>query len=423
MKSEGKTVISKKNPIFKGMGLCDPHGVVYDDTLYLFLGHDTKPKFPEYLIDDWEIFKTNDGITFEHTDTIYPDETYSEQKHACWATHGAERNGQYYFYFSIGNKSIGVMKSAHPGRGYKDVLKRPLLEKNQTPTLSYDPHVFIDDDENQTPYIIFGAPKWAYGDLADGYYIARLKENMVELDETPRKIMLNHPGDDKAALHKFNGIYYLSWASFYAISDNVYGPYTYVGNVNASRDHGSFFFWNNQWFCSFTVFDPYYHYRSSGLTYVFYKNNNEMATDSLINEYGVGRYDARWHRISASWYMKASRYLVKESPNGGFEVSGMSDHDFITFPHIHHIPKKAAVHVLYANQTGTDAVLEIHRNHADGTLLGSANLGKSPFYDVGAYSFASIPLKENAKEESLCFVIRGKDADVILYQFSITKTI
>ena len=37
--------------------------------------------------------------------------------------------------------------------------------------------------------------------------------------------------DDKPSLHKHGGLYYLSWRGFYAVSENVYGPYEYRGTV------------------------------------------------------------------------------------------------------------------------------------------------------------------------------------------------
>ena len=48
-------------------------------------------------------------------------------------------------------------------------------------------------------------------------------------------------------------MYYLSWASFYAVSDSICGPYKTMGNLGMSQDHASFFHWNEQWFMAFTV--------------------------------------------------------------------------------------------------------------------------------------------------------------------------
>ena len=107
-----------------------------------------------------------------------------------------------------------------------------------------------------TFYIVFGGPKWAYGEGA-GYFIARLNEDMVSLAETPKKIELDHEADDKAPLNRIGDKYYLSYGSHYAISENVYGPYRYMGNTGASEDHGSYLEWNNQLFNSFTIMESF----------------------------------------------------------------------------------------------------------------------------------------------------------------------
>ena len=39
------------------------------------------------------------------------------------------------------------------------------------------------------------------------------------------------PTDDKPFLHYNNGHYYLSWGCFYAMADNVYGPYDTKGSI------------------------------------------------------------------------------------------------------------------------------------------------------------------------------------------------
>ena len=401
-----RTVTAKKNPVFQGKGLCDPHGLVVGNTLYLFMGRDADPKGGGFAMDDWQVWKTTDGVNFTHCTTILPEETFAGKTHDCWATHAVEKNGFYYFYFSDANHSIGVMKSDRPNGGYKDVLHRPLVAENSTPTMSYDPHVFIDDDG--TPYLLFGAPKWAYGDNADGYYIARLKETMIELDETPRKVCVNHPGDDKPALHKFRGVYYLSWASFYATSETVYGPYTFRGNIGVSRDHGSFFEWNHQWFFSFGTYDPYPMFRNSALTYIHYRENGEMAADSLINEYGVGKYSADWNRIFAAWYMKASRYMKRESKNGGFEVADMQDGDYLVFPKVIGIPKRAEIHFLIsADKTAAPGRLEVRRETPHGALLAAMEINKTQGYDYGCYTMLTATLAPHKKTEDLCFIVRG----------------
>ncbi|GAL67206.1 hypothetical protein JCM19301_1818 [Jejuia pallidilutea] len=108
------------------------------------------------------------------------------------------------------------------------------------------------------------------------------------------------PTDDKPFIHKYNGKYYLSWGCFYAMSNNLYGPYNYVDTVIKESSfakgydsptwpngflqgrHGSFFEWHNQWYyvyCDISQTGNRY-FRDAFLSYVHYKANGEMATIS-----------------------------------------------------------------------------------------------------------------------------------------------
>jgi arabinoxylan arabinofuranohydrolase len=311
------TIRSKKNPIIPNRGVCDPHIHIFKDKAYLYATHDADPDGRDYRMHDWQIWSSPDLVEWTLESTFRPEDTYIGPSDSCWATDAAERNGKYFFYFSNGMRDTGVAVSDYPGGPFRDALGKPLLPENLTPTRQYDPAVFIDDDEQSTPYIIFGSPVWAGG---DSYYIATLNEDMVSLKEAPTKIILNDPADDKPFLHKHNGIYYLSWASFYAISNCVTGPYHLVGNTGASPDHGSFFEWNGQWFNAFTVLDPTLTYRATGICYVHYRNNGEMLVDPLIIEYGVGHYDARWTKIEAEWYMAGHQIHKIDNPRRGIDV-------------------------------------------------------------------------------------------------------
>ena len=45
--------------------------------------------------------------------------------------------------------------------------------------------------------------------------------------------------DDKPFLHKFQGVYYLSWGCFYALGASPYGPFNYSGSIiDPARLHG-----------------------------------------------------------------------------------------------------------------------------------------------------------------------------------------
>lgn len=303
-------VITKKNPIIPGRGVCDPHIHVFDGRLYLYASHDAVPDARGFTMHNWQIWSSADAVTWRLEATVRPEDFFMGPSENCWAVDAAERDGKYYYYFSDGNRRIGVGVADSPAGRFKDVLGRPLLDGKMTPTREYDPAVFRDDDGEY--YLVFGGPAWCYGEGC-GYYIARLNEDMVSFAETPRKIELDHCGDDKASLNRFGGRYYLSYGGFYAIADSVYGPYRFMGHTGSTIDHSSFCEWNGQLFQAITVKEQTDRYRSSGLCYVHVKDSGELVTDPLIVEYGVGQYDGNWSRIEAQWYMKGEN--VKKVEN------------------------------------------------------------------------------------------------------------
>jgi arabinoxylan arabinofuranohydrolase len=229
------------NPLISEPGMSDPHMLVVGDVCYLFTGHDVGIGVQDWVMPDWRIFRSEDLQTWTHVGTISPENnTMGKGNTSCWAGDIVGRNGKYYWYYSNRKLSTGVMVASRPEGPYTEALGKPLVN-------SFDPTIFTDDDS--TPYIIYG----------EGVYkIARLKDSMIELDETPKDIVINRttyfPKMDKNSLHKYNGVYYLSCSGYYATSKNIYGPYEakgVVGNgwgLDTLYAHGDFFVWKHEWY-------------------------------------------------------------------------------------------------------------------------------------------------------------------------------
>lgn len=257
-------------------------------------------------MDDWWIWSSSDLVNWTHETTLNPEETFLKDPEfrSCWATDTVERNGKYYWYFSARGET-GVMVGDSPVGPWRDPLGKPLLTigmipdrqtpEGPKPVRLYDPGVLVDDDGEA--YIVAGV--WEY-------YIARLNEDMISLAEEPRKLVINQPEgpygigktDDKPYIHKRNGIYYLSWGSYYGMSDNVYGPYDCKGSFLKAENvdpefrthykddergitfdrHGSFFEWRGQWYfiCNDMSQTGNRFYRDSVIAYVNYRPNGEI---------------------------------------------------------------------------------------------------------------------------------------------------
>lgn len=403
MKSIPQSVRALKNPIIQGLGVCDPHLHIFEDRAYLFASHDYSTENTTWDMRDWHIWSSSDLVNWEFERAIDPADFYMGSSTECWAPDAATKNGKYYFYFSDGNRATGVGISDHPAGPFREALGEPLLDGTKTTTTEYDPAVFIDEDGSA--HIMFGGPSWAYGPGA-GYFMAELNADMVSLKTQPKLVLVNHDADDKASLHKRNGLYYLTWASFYATSSKLYGPYEFRGNIGASPDHGSFFSWNGQDFSAFTVFDPHFVHRATGLSYVHYRDNGEMVTDGLIVEYGVGQYQASWNRIEAEWFMAAVGCRKVENPRLGFDVVFDASGQSLKFPNLRGLPAGATVQ-FYASVTGR-CELEVRLGGSEGKLLGSCEFEEGFMAWRGYTSFVT-NLNNPGGDNDLCLVYKGDE--------------
>jgi arabinoxylan arabinofuranohydrolase len=387
------------NPIVPYVGMADPHIFIYNNKAYLYATRDidsllTKTKF---VMPDWSIWSSDDLVQWKKELVIKPTETYMGESISCWASDMGYRNGKYYFYFSNGNKTTGVMVGNSPVGPFKDALGKPMLEENLTTSKEYDPSVLIDDDKAKKPYIIFGHHR--DDDSTLGYYISELNEDMISLKTVPKKIKFTGDnryltGNDKPNLHKRNGIYYLSAGSHYATSKNIYGPYTKMGNTGNDKygltpqAHGNFFEWKNQWFhtwCKFHLTKEVARYRESYITYLHYKKNGEMVSDTVLlkNHFsnGVGQYDAKWDKVEAEWYMAADK-VRKNDFEEGFEIDEISDKGYLYYPNIRNLTENSKL--ILKIKPLKKGKLIIRSNSIDGKVIGTLIFGskKSSKYEM-----------------------------------------
>lgn len=413
-----------ENPIKKNVGMADPHIRIFNNKAYLYSTRDADSTAQTFVMPDWHIWSSDDLVDWKHERTIYPTETYMGKSNDCWAPDIECKNGKYYFYFSNKNIDTGVMVGDSPSGPFKDALGKPMLPQDLTPTKEYDPTVLIDDDENQTPYIAFGHHRSA--DPAYYFCIARMNDNMISLAEEPREIKIIGDtnalsGNDKPTLHKRNGIYYLSAGSHYAIATNVYGPYTKTGNSGngeyglTPKAHGNYFAWNNQWFhtwCHFYLGKDVGRFRQSYITYIHYKENGEMVSDTdFLDQHfetGVGQYDATWEKIEAEWYMASGKNRKGENSLGGFEIQQIQNGGFLHFPNIKNVDNMKKVTFFASSKN--KGIIEIRSANKEGRLLGTCKITNTGGWS--SYKKFTCQLENIAGVEDICFRFIGSEDDL-----------
>ncbi len=415
------------NPIVPYVGMADPHIHIFNDKAYLYVTHDADSTAKEFTMPDWRIFSSSDLVNWKLERTISPAETYMGESNSCWAADVAFKNGKYFFYFSNGNVNTGVMSANNPEGPFVDALGKPLLHQDLTIGKEYDPTVLVVD--NKEAYLVFGHHRSYEDHLA--FRIVKLNDDMISFTGEPKEIKIIHNpdidtmvlrGNDKPNLHKRNGIYYLSAGSHYATSNNVYGPYTTRGNTGNnkfgldSRAHGNFFEWNNQWFhtwCYFHKGRDVARYRESYISYLHYKDNGEMVTDTVFLEKhfatGVGQYDAVWDRVEAEWYMQAVDVEKRDGANGGFEIQKISKNSTLYYPNIENLDKSKSISFSVSSLSGGE--IKVYADKGRTKLLATVKVPKTESFKQ--YKTITSKLVNNESADALYFCFSGNGADLL----------
>lgn len=256
------------NPLIRDKFTADPAPLVYDGRLYLYVGHDefyegqdTASGGREFNITEWLCYSTSDMKTWTDHGSVLKPTDFSWAVGEAWASQVVERNGKFYYYTTVQGggqyigKAIGVAVSDSPTGPFTDAIGRPLVDDKMTSNgergwwNDIDPTVLIDDDG--TAWLC-----WGNGTC----FIARLKDNMIELDgdimviDLPRYV-------EGPWLHKRGDMYYLTYASMgkgrenisYATADRMGDKWEYRGELtgmaeNSFTIHPGIAEFNGEWY-------------------------------------------------------------------------------------------------------------------------------------------------------------------------------
>ncbi|MGL4518599.1 MAG: glycoside hydrolase family 43 protein [Phocaeicola sp.] len=246
-------VVQAQNPIFQTSFTPDPAPLVYNDTLFLFVGHDEEDA--EYFkMKDWQLFSTTDMVNWSYRGAPISTQTFpwAKQGDNAWAAQAIERNGKFYWYICAEDLTtphlhgIGVAVSDSPTGPYTDPLQRPLVPG----AFGFiDPTVFIDEDGQA--YLFWGN---------NGLWYAKLNEDMISLANEVIQVDLNDESafgplvmkrdyqdnqqklktnfEEGAWVFKRKGIYYNVYAAggvpehmAYSTARQIEGPWEYGGRI------------------------------------------------------------------------------------------------------------------------------------------------------------------------------------------------
>lgn len=288
--------MNAQNPIIRNQYSADPTARVFNGRVYLFPSHDIiSPVEPErkwFCMADYHMFSSNDLMDWTDNGVILSQEDVpwgNPKGFAMWApdcvfkpegpqsANSRLNNGKYYFYFPDAPKE---------GRGFgigvaiADNLFQPKFVPQPTPiqgAMGIDPCVLQASDGNS--YLFWG------GGMIQ---VAKLKDNMVELDGKPERIPLPKGFVEGPFAFERNGKFYLTYpwvrkdggteCLAYAMSDKPMGPYEHKGIIMAEHPNGC---WTNHH--SIIEFkDQWYLFYHNNAYSPSFDKNRSVCVDSLF---------------------------------------------------------------------------------------------------------------------------------------------
>ena len=385
-----------QNPFITNQFTADPTARVFNGRVYVYPSHDILARQGHgrvgwFCMEDYHVFSSSDltnwtdhGVIVSQNKVNWVDST----SFSMWAPDCIERNGKYYFYFPASMKaglgrgsSIGAAIAENPAGPF---TPQPEPIKN---VRGIDPNLFIDKNGQAYMY-------WAMGNI----FVAKLKENMLELDSDPQVVgeLPSQGLKEGPFLFERNGIYYMTYPHVqnkierleYAVGDNPLGPFKVTGvimdesSTGCWTNHQSIIKFNNQW---------YLFYHHNDLSPKFDKNRSIMVDSLFFNEdgtirkvaptlRGVGLTDAtreiqidRYSSISDNGVSVA--FLDSFITFNGWKTNFDKQNAWISYNAVDFGHKKLRyVRIKASSQTG--GTLQISLDKAEGTLLAEIKIPK-----------------------------------------------
>ncbi|MBM7495035.1 hypothetical protein JOD64_006257 [Micromonospora luteifusca] len=255
------------NPIVQHIYTADPAPLVHNGRVYLYTGHDEDGS-TYFTMREWRVWSSADMVNWTDHGSPMSLATFAWADANAWAGQVIARNGKFYWYVPVRQRSngqmvIGVGVADSPTGPFRDAIGRPLVGNGEI-----DPTVFVDDDGQA--YLYWGNP---------GLWYVRLNADMISFSGSAARIPLTTAGfgtrtgnasrptlyEEGPWVFKRNGLYYNVFAAeccsefiAYSTAPGPTGPWTYRGTImprqgSSFTNHagvidfngGSYFFYHN----------------------------------------------------------------------------------------------------------------------------------------------------------------------------------
>jgi len=404
-----------QNPIIQE-GSGDPSVKVFDGRAYVYGSHDFSPSNTTWIMKDWKVFSSADLVTWTDHGVALDDDSlpWRGVTDRDFAPDAIFYNGLYYFYFSLGDGTIGVAAGASPTGPFTDILGKPLINKSTTPIGNIDPMAFQDVDGSR--YLIWGE---------DGCYIAELNDDMKSFKGSPQKVTISGAPRYREGpfAWMYGGTYYLLYSRCgslcsdtldYAVASSIKGPYTYkgtiIGHCKMGNEHGSVFQLNGQWYVAYHDLYPTQYYRKTKLEFIHYTNDGEIPR-VYPTDYGVGRYDGT-KRIEAENFFDKSvgiRYEDCTDEGNGFDIADIGNSSWLKYQNVDFGVGADSFQARVSPGSGASSI-EIRLGGIDGALVGTCDVAAGD----GTWTTVGTGLRGTVTGISDVFLVFNGETDNLL---------
>lgn len=311
-----------QNPVIRDQFTADPTARVFGDNVYLYPSHDILAKEGRgrvgwFCMGDYHVFSSanlsewiDHGVIVSQNKVKWVDST----AFSMWAPDCIFKNGKYYFYFPSIRKDTAKGRGFAIGVAISDKPYGPFVPEPEPieKVHGIDPNVFIDKDGQAYLY-------WSMRNI----YVAKLKDNMLELASEPQ-IIANLPEKglkEGPFIFERNGIYYLTYPHVqnkiecleYAMGNSPMGPFKVTGVVmdespmNCWTNHQSFIEYKGQWYLFYhqNEYSPKFDKNRSTCIDSLFFNTDGTIQKVLPTKRGVG-LTAATQQIQIDRYSKIS---------------------------------------------------------------------------------------------------------------------
>ncbi|NLE01913.1 MAG: family 43 glycosylhydrolase [Fibrobacter sp.] len=230
-------IILAENPIVQTNYTADPAPMVYNDTFYVYCGHDEDGSTVWFNMKEWRCYSSVDMANWTDHGSPLDLTAFSWANADAWAAQCIPRNGKFYMYVPVfntttKNRMIGVAMADNPTGPFKDALGKPMLSRYDCCYI--DPTVYVDSDEQA--YMYWGNPYCYYVKLNKD--MTSYTGDIVQIPENAQTF--SNCYGEAPWLYKRNNLYYLIWAADnpngkenirYSTSPNPTGPWSYKGVI------------------------------------------------------------------------------------------------------------------------------------------------------------------------------------------------